>query len=76
MCANSFVKFFELDECGDWRPFLHAFEEHLPGIRIQRLMTVDYGHANELEDAEDVDVNSRINVEHRIIEVGRLHFTL
>ncbi|KAH7697188.1 hypothetical protein AAVH_35731 [Aphelenchoides avenae] len=45
LCANSFVKFFRMEEYGRWLRVLHAFEEHLSRIRIQRLMTVDYSYA-------------------------------
>ncbi|KAH7707915.1 hypothetical protein AAVH_24833 [Aphelenchoides avenae] len=42
LCANSFVRFFKIGEGGDWRAILHTFEEQLPGIRIGKLMAVDY----------------------------------
>ncbi|KAH7707913.1 hypothetical protein AAVH_24831 [Aphelenchoides avenae] len=68
MCAKSFVKYFKIEEYGNWRAFLHAFQEHLPGIRIQGLTMVDYVQRPRFGG---VMRTARFKFERRIIELAR-----
>lgn len=73
LCAKSFVKFFMVDDWSDrgWRLFLRMFLSHLPGIRIQRLLTVD--SRDEVPDRTRAGFVMRAStdaLEQEIIKVG------